>query len=348
MSQSISLQENKIYAESIPAQAENAIKDRFDESNTGHRIFGSKVFEMKLEPFGAVRAGLKAGGYFQSYVDPDGSLLALYWTEESGAHWIYGKIFQKYKELGGDESDLGYPISDELPLPGVAQGRYNQFQNGYIAWRPDGGAEKFNSLSQAQEKFGQESSGLSEYIVRIAGLVVDKTRNPNSDEVRVGLVAEADHESIPLSASKYVGEVASGAEPSITLDVGPFKPKHSLSFSFVVFNTDVGAATTIDCAQYLFDLGIFSSANVAESNLPERCHGIVAAAHHEFKLEEIVERTSGEKRDSVNIPPDFHIQQLGGGRMGLSMPYHYTDSIGPVRDHMVSSYWVLWQIVKVQ
>lgn len=62
-----------------------------------------------------------------------------YWSPESGAHVLYGKINARYAELGGAASWLGFPTSGELAAPdGV--GRYARFQNGAIYWTPTTGA----------------------------------------------------------------------------------------------------------------------------------------------------------------------------------------------------------------
>lgn len=52
---------------------------------------------------------------------------------------ILGAIFDKWQSMGGEKSDLGFPISDELTTPdGV--GRYNVFEGGMIYWTPQHGA----------------------------------------------------------------------------------------------------------------------------------------------------------------------------------------------------------------
>lgn len=52
---------------------------------------------------------------------------------------IQGAIYDKWQSMGGQNSTLGYPISDELTTPdGI--GRYNVFEGGMIYWTPQHGA----------------------------------------------------------------------------------------------------------------------------------------------------------------------------------------------------------------
>lgn len=52
---------------------------------------------------------------------------------------IQGAIYDKWQSMGGHNSALGFPISDELATPdGI--GRYNVFEGGMIYWTPQHGA----------------------------------------------------------------------------------------------------------------------------------------------------------------------------------------------------------------
>ncbi|HEY1636123.1 MAG TPA: endo-1,4-beta-xylanase [Acidimicrobiales bacterium] len=65
---------------------------------------------------------------------------SIYWTPNTGAWSIHGRIRDKYQALGGPSSVLGYPVTDENGTPdGV--GRFNHFSNsGSIYWTPNTGA----------------------------------------------------------------------------------------------------------------------------------------------------------------------------------------------------------------
>lgn len=52
---------------------------------------------------------------------------------------IHGAIYEKWQSMGAENSELGFPISDELTTPdGI--GRYNFFEHGAIYWTPQHGA----------------------------------------------------------------------------------------------------------------------------------------------------------------------------------------------------------------
>lgn len=57
---------------------------------------------------------------------------AIYWTPQTGAHIVRGAIRDTWEhENGGAGGPLGYPVSDEEPVPG---GRQSQFQHGTITY----------------------------------------------------------------------------------------------------------------------------------------------------------------------------------------------------------------------
>lgn len=60
---------------------------------------------------------------------------SIYWTAATGAHYVMGRIWQKWRSLGW-EVFFGYPTTDEVATPdGV--GRYTHFSgNGSIYWSP--------------------------------------------------------------------------------------------------------------------------------------------------------------------------------------------------------------------
>ncbi len=59
----------------------------------------------------------------------------IYWSGATGAYEVHGDIRQKYLELGGPLSDLGFPTSNEADIPNYAgAGRANTFQKGSILW----------------------------------------------------------------------------------------------------------------------------------------------------------------------------------------------------------------------
>jgi hypothetical protein len=98
-------------------------------------------------------------GYCQAY-----DAGRIYYLEGVEAHWVYGGIGDRYTELGGPSSWLGWPTSDEQDF--TEGGRASTFQNGAIYWWPDTGAIDLGPVS-----------------VRYAGLACfSTTQGPGSDE----------------------------------------------------------------------------------------------------------------------------------------------------------------------
>ena len=64
---------------------------------------------------------------------------AVYWSPGTAAHELHGMILDRFRALGGDNSQLGFPATDETPTPdGV--GRFNHFTGGSVYWSPPTGA----------------------------------------------------------------------------------------------------------------------------------------------------------------------------------------------------------------
>ncbi|MGP5378622.1 alpha/beta hydrolase-fold protein [Corynebacterium casei] len=62
-----------------------------------------------------------------------------YWSPETGARALFGRINARYAEIGGPSSWLGFPTTGETTAPdGV--GRFVHFENGSIYWTPQTGA----------------------------------------------------------------------------------------------------------------------------------------------------------------------------------------------------------------
>ena len=62
-----------------------------------------------------------------------------YWSPETGAHAVIGRIGARYSELGGPTSWLGFPTTGEEKTPD-GRGRYVHFEDGSIYWTPETGA----------------------------------------------------------------------------------------------------------------------------------------------------------------------------------------------------------------
>lgn len=84
---------------------------------------------------------------------------SIYWTQQTGAHEVYGGIRAKWAAMGWEKSPLGYPVGSEGPtFDGV--GRNQPFQGGALSWHPELGAHAVQGLICARwrqigaEKFG--------------------------------------------------------------------------------------------------------------------------------------------------------------------------------------------------
>jgi len=85
---------------------------------------------------------------------------SIYWTRDTGAHEVQGFIRAKWAAFGGEQSFLGYPVTDELTTPdGV--GRFSHFQGGSIYWTPNTGAHEVHGLIRDKwSELGWELSSL--------------------------------------------------------------------------------------------------------------------------------------------------------------------------------------------
>ena len=68
----------------------------------------------------------------------NGNQASIFWHPRTGANSIQGGIYSRWKELGYEQSYLGYPNSDEADFPDG--GRVNSFEKGGIYWWSDTGA----------------------------------------------------------------------------------------------------------------------------------------------------------------------------------------------------------------
>jgi hypothetical protein len=76
---------------------------------------------------------LGSGNYLQHYQGVD-----IYFSNKTNAHEVQGDIRAKYNAIGGANSVLGMPLTDEQGTPdGI--GRFNHFENGSIYWTPNTG-----------------------------------------------------------------------------------------------------------------------------------------------------------------------------------------------------------------
>lgn len=68
----------------------------------------------------------------------------IYQRADGSCAWVYGKIGERYDQLGAGASWLGLPVSDEVDFS--EGGRANRFENGSIYFWPDTGAIDMNQV----------------------------------------------------------------------------------------------------------------------------------------------------------------------------------------------------------
>lgn len=92
-------------------------------------------------------------------------------------HWVRGAILDKYLALGGWDSQLKCPTTEELPTPdGV--GRFTVFEGGSIYWAPSTGAHAvWGAVRDAWARQGWEGG-------QFGYPVGDELRNPDGQGIR--------------------------------------------------------------------------------------------------------------------------------------------------------------------
>ncbi len=102
------------------------VREKWIETGAEAGVLGHPTTDLAATPDGV--------GRYSHFVNS-----SIYWTANTGAHFVLGAIREKWKAIGW-ERYFGYPTTDETATPdGV--GRYNHFsQGGSIYWTPSTGA----------------------------------------------------------------------------------------------------------------------------------------------------------------------------------------------------------------
>ena len=82
----------------------------------------------------------------------------VYWRSSTGAFEVHGAIGGRYAGIGGPQSVLGYPLSDEGDTSDKT-GRWNQFEFGVIFWKFGVGAHEVHGAILAKWKSLGEQAG---------------------------------------------------------------------------------------------------------------------------------------------------------------------------------------------
>lgn len=144
-----------------------------------------------------------------------------YWSKDTGAQVLFGRIGARYSEFGGPDSWLGFPVSGEMATPD-GKGRYVHFQNGSIYWSPENNAHAIpKDMFEAWGKQKYESGGLGypvkdvaenngHYIQKFQGGYVVRTKDKGAFTIH-GEIAKK-YESANLTASS-LGAPTSEEQP---------------------------------------------------------------------------------------------------------------------------------------
>ena len=158
------------------SDAVNAIHDRYTTFGGANSLLGSPVGE----------AADVQGGARQDY-----SGGTIFFSENSGAHVMYGAILDKFNALGGpDGSGLGFPTNDESDA-GDGVGRVNDFNQpggASIFWNPATGAwvisgkvlEAWRGSGGAKGPFGYPTGDVTE----VNGVSSARFAGPEGTEIR--------------------------------------------------------------------------------------------------------------------------------------------------------------------
>jgi aldose sugar dehydrogenase len=99
--------------------------------------------------------------YYQNFTEG-----AVYWKRDTGAREVHGAIYSKWKELGLERSDFGYPITNIEPTP-QKDGSFVAFEGGAaiggaaIYWSPLTGAHEIHGgIYEKWKSMGLERSFL--------------------------------------------------------------------------------------------------------------------------------------------------------------------------------------------
>lgn len=96
---------------------------------------------------------------------------SVYWKPSISAHEVHGLIKKYWADNGWEKnSDLGYPISDELSTEAEGKNRCNDFENGVVYWKY--GEKKASALSKVT--FGGASQTAAQVLAKISAIIKPK------------------------------------------------------------------------------------------------------------------------------------------------------------------------------
>lgn len=214
-----------------PPQMDAIARDKARKTieNKWKSLGGAPGKSISSSPFAMLAVEKVGGGYRIRYENG-----AIYTQNISGpAYWVHGAIGQKYEELGGVGSWLGFPITDELPLDQEG-GRVSRFEKGEIYWWNDTGPIEFDEVVLAYT--GIHCFGETD---------LDDFLGAGSDEVyaTISIVAPTGNAGSPLDISTSMTRLYTGVDGGESfpdhIDLYRGKP-FGLNITFILFEHDKG------------------------------------------------------------------------------------------------------------
>jgi uncharacterized protein with LGFP repeats len=147
-----------------------AIRSKFGQMGWEAGFLGFPVTDETKTPDGIGRFNHFEGG-------------SIYWKPSISAHEVHGLIRHHWSSHGWEQnSQLGYPISDELPTFAGSQNRFNDFENGVLYWKH--GSSAASPLSKLT--LGNASRTASEMLQAISAVVVPKLKSNSRVYIKSG------------------------------------------------------------------------------------------------------------------------------------------------------------------
>jgi hypothetical protein len=113
-----------------PLPAEGPILDKYREERAGE----NSSLRCPLGPVTATAVGRGQFVKFETIVKRYPAWI--YWSQDTGAHIVFGEIGEKWMAVNSEAGQLGFPTSDEMWNPDRV-GRRQEFQGGLLYWHPD-------------------------------------------------------------------------------------------------------------------------------------------------------------------------------------------------------------------
>jgi hypothetical protein len=115
------------------------------------KTLGAELGELGYPISDLIRSSSGNGGYFNLFEHG-----AIYWTPRTGAHAIYGEIYNKWKTLGAELGELGYPLTDVENVAELEDGTISYFQGGSIrVFSNNGAVQVYHSKDYTDIIMGQ-------------------------------------------------------------------------------------------------------------------------------------------------------------------------------------------------